>query len=46
MLTSIRVVDPRWPDWKDEYEVSEGPSGNVFTSTSAATAGAGGASAS
>lgn len=32
-LMRRRVVDPEWPRWKEEYDMSEGPQGNVFTST-------------
>lgn len=32
-LIGGRVVDSKWPRWAEEYDMSEGPQGNVFTST-------------
>lgn len=32
LTCDVRVVDPKWPKWEDEYDMSEGPQGNVFTS--------------
>jgi len=33
LLTPLhRIIDPKWPQWEDEYDMSEGPRGDVITS--------------